>query len=208
MQSNTSNSFLSWFESFSLVTGALVGVAAGLIKLFGKKTDTIKENQEFIQVHSEIHETLTELRIKTDSARAQIIQFHNGEYFMDGVSMRKFSLTHESLARGMSADASRIKGLLCSMFLPLLNYIVANKSVLVDVQKMQHSFCKQFFEDNNVEGFCVLPIKIKNQITAFLLVQWCNGMKFEYTKPIEIEEIMNSARDAIEVQLASQKKGR
>ena len=206
MASEGNNGFMNWFETASIITGTIIGVMAGAIKIFGKK-DSVKENKQFIQVHSEIHETLTELRIKTDSARAQIIQFHNGEYFMDGVSMRKFSLTHESLARGMSADASRIKSLLCSMFLPLLNYIIEDDAKLIDVEKMNHSFCKQFFEDNNVEGFSVLPIRVKNQITGFLMVQWCNGMKFEYIKPIEIEELMNTARNAIEVQLASQKKG-
>jgi len=206
MASNENNAFFQWFETISIITGTVIGVLAGAIKIFGKK-DSVKENKQFIQVHTEIHETLTELRIKTDSARVQIIQFHNGEYFMDGVSMRKFSLTHESLARGMSADASRIKSLLCSMFLPLLNYIIEDDAKLIDVEKMPHSFCKQFFEDNNVEGFSVLPIKIKNQITGFLLIQWCNGMKFEYLKPFDIEELMESARSAIEVQLASQKKG-
>jgi hypothetical protein len=199
--------FSNWFDTASIITGAVLGSVAAVIKIFGKKKDSMKENKEFIQVHSEIHETLTELRIKTDSARVQIIQFHNGEYFMDGVSMRKFSLTHESLARGMSADASRIKGLLCSMFLPLLNYIVQDEAILVDVEKMQHSFCKQFFEDNNVEGFCVLPIKVKNQITGFLFAQWCNDIKYEYVNPIQTQELMESARNAIEVQLTSQKKG-
>jgi hypothetical protein len=207
MASSTSNMFSNWFDTASIITGAVLGSVAAVIKIFGKKKDSIKENKEFIQVHSEIHETLTELRIKTDSARVQIIQFHNGEYFMDGVSMRKFSLTHESLARGMSADASRIKGLLCSMFLPLLNYIVQDEAVLVDVEKMPHSFCKQFFEDNNVEGFCVLPIKVKNQITGFLFAQWCNDIKYEYVNPIQTQELMESARNAIEVQLTSQKKG-
>lgn len=207
MASNTSNMFSNWFDTASIITGAVLGSVAAVIKIFGKKKDSMKENKEFIQVHSEIHETLTELRIKTDSARVQIIQFHNGEYFMDGVSMRKFSLTHESLARGMSADASRIKGLLCSMFLPLLNYIVQDEAILVDVEKMQHSFCKQFFEDNNVEGFCVLPIKVKNQITGFLFAQWCNDIKYEYVNPIQTQELMESARNAIEVQLTSQKKG-
>lgn len=201
------NSFLSWFETAGIVTGTILGTVFAFLKIFKKVKNTEQENKQFIQVHSEIHETLTELRVKADAARSQIVQFHNGEYFMDGVSMRKFSLTHESLARGMSADATRIKGLLCSMFLPLLNYIIANDSKIVFVIDMQHSFCKQFFEDNNVEGFSVLPIKIKNQITGFLLLQWCNMNKLELCKQKNIDELMKDARNAIEVQLAQQKKG-
>jgi hypothetical protein len=207
MASSTSNGFLSWFDTASIITGAVLGAVAATIKIFKKKKTSEEENKQFIQVHSEIHETLTELRVKTDAARAQIIQFHNGEYFMDGVSMRKFSLTHESLARGMSADSFRIKSLLCSMFLPLLNFIVENDPKIQYVGDMPHSFCKQFFEDNNVEGFSVLPIKIKNQITGFVLVQWCNINKLEALVSEDIKECVQDARSAIEVQLAQQKKG-
>lgn len=207
MASTGSNGFLSWFETASIITGAVLGSFAAAIKIFGKKKTSEEENKQFIQVHSEIHETLTELRIKTDSARAQVVQFHNGEYFMDGVSMRKFSITHESIARGMSADNLRIKGLLCSMFLPLLHCVIDNNAKIQYVSEMSHSFCKQFMEDNNVEGFCVLPVKIKNQITGFVFVQWCNNMKLDEAKPELIEKWMKSARDALEVQLAQQKRG-
>lgn len=205
MASNATETVLHWFEVASVITAIVVGVLLTGIKLLTKKKDD--ENKKFIQVHSEIHETLTELRIKTDAARAQVIQFHNGEYFMDGVSMRKFTLTHESLSRGMSADAGRIKGLLCSMFLPLLNAVVANDPKIISMYDLEHSFFKQFFEDNNVEGFCVLPIIIKNQITGFVLLQWCNSTKFDLVDTGTVKEMMQTARSAIEVQIASQKKG-
>jgi hypothetical protein len=107
----------------------------------------------------------------------------------------------------MSADSFRIKSLLCSMFLPLLNFIVENDPKIQYVGDMPHSFCKQFFEDNNVEGFSVLPIKIKNQITGFVLVQWCSINKLEALVSEDIKECVQDARSAIEVQLAQQKKG-
>lgn len=206
MASDSSNSVLSWFETTSIITAATLGAVFTMFK-FIKKTTNEEENQKFIKVHTEIHETLTELRIRTDAARAQVIQFHNGEYFMDGVSMRKFSLTHESLSRGMSADAMRIKGLLCSMFLPLLNSVVKNDPKIHQMYELPHSFFKQFFEDNNVEGFSVLPIKIKNQITGFLLLQWCNTYKLDLVNEEAAQKEMLEARNAVEVQLASQSKG-
>lgn len=201
-----SNSVFNWFDTASILTATILGSIIAFFRIFGPK-GTDEDNKTFIKVHTEIHETLTELRIKTDAARAQVIQFHNGEYFMDGVSMRKFSLTHESLSRGMSADAARIKGLLCSMFLPLLNAVIENNAKVRPMHELHHSFFKQFFEDNNVEGFSVLPIKIKNQITGFLLLQWCNTSKFDAANETEVKLEMESARNAIEVQLAAQKKG-
>jgi hypothetical protein len=178
-----------------------------VLKVFGKKKDNHRENIDFIQVHSQIHESLTELRIQTDAARTQVIQFHNGEYFMDGVSMRKFSLTHESLSRGVSADDPRIKGLLCSMFVPLMNFIIKNEANVISVYDIPHSFCKQFFEENNVEGFVVLPLKVRGQLTAFILTQWCSEAKLETVDHKLVKQYMDDARNAIEVQLSQQKKG-
>jgi hypothetical protein len=63
---------------------------------------------------------LTELRVKVDCARAQIVQFHNGEYFMDGISMKKLSLTHESLSKGVSEEAGKTTNILISLFTPLM----------------------------------------------------------------------------------------
>lgn len=206
MASEKSDLILDWFETASLITAGIIGIVLTTLRLIPKIKED--EDKKYIEVHGDIHETLTELRVKTDAARAQIIQFHNGEYFMDGVSMRKFTLTHESLSRGMSADAGRIKGLLCSMFVPLLNAVVANDPKIISMYDLEHSFFKQFFEDNNVEGFSVLPVKIKNQITGFLLLQWCNSTKFDMADTKIVKEGMIYARNAIEVQLASQKKGK
>jgi hypothetical protein len=204
---SSENNTLSWFETASIITGSLLGVLVGVLKVFGKKKDNHKENIDFIQVHSQIHESLTELRIQTDAARTQVIQFHNGEYFMDGVSMRKFSLTHESLSRGVSADAPRIKGLLCSMFVPLMNFVIKNEASVISVYDIPHSFCKQFFEETNVEGFVVLPLKVRGQLTAFVLTQWCSEAKLETVDHKLVKQYMDDARNAIEVQLSQQKKG-
>jgi len=204
---SSENNTLSWFETASIITGSLLGVLVGVLKVFGKKKDNHKENIDFIQVHSQIHESLTELRIQTDAARTQVIQFHNGEYFMDGVSMRKFSLTHESLSRGVSADDPRIKGLLCSMFVPLMNFVIKNEANVISVYDIPHSFCKQFFEENNVEGFVVLPLKVRGQLTAFILTQWCSEAKLETVDHKLVKQYMDDARNAIEVQLSQQKKG-
>jgi hypothetical protein len=93
------------FEAYSIYAAILFAVLITGYKYWQKYKTLFGKNDNFIFIHSEIHEMLTELRVLTDSARAQIIQFHNGEYFMDGVSMRKFSVTHESLEKGIDSDA-------------------------------------------------------------------------------------------------------
>jgi len=194
--------FIKVFENWSIYSAILVafGVATWkYVKKYKKHRDF-----SFTQVHSEINELLTELRLVTDSARTQIIQLHNGEYFMDGVSMRKFSVTHESLQRSIDSCANRMHGVLCSLFVPLLNLVLENKATIHFTVDLKDSYFKQFFESRNIQAFSVLPIYTKNMLTGFLLTQWCNLEKAENVEPVFVEHQMQKMRNAIQVQLGLQ----
>ena len=96
------------------------GINKGKIKMLvqerkaKKKQITQLPDNCFWKTHTRLHETLTELRVKTDCARSQIVQFHNGGEFLDGISMKKMSLTHESLEKGVSSEMGIKKDLLLS----------------------------------------------------------------------------------------------
>jgi hypothetical protein len=62
-----------------------------------------------------------------------------------------------------------------------------------------------------VEAFSVLPIEIKNQITGFIMVQWCSILKAEAIEDNKSENIplykeMVKIRNSVEVQLTQQHK--
>ena len=100
--------FGSWTEIGMIIAAITVGAAAVLIPLLKHKNRINKEPKgvsmdgDFWKIHSNVHERLTQLRIESDCARAQIAQFHNGGHFLDGVSMMKFTITHESLGIGIT----------------------------------------------------------------------------------------------------------
>jgi hypothetical protein len=205
---NWNEDFIKIFESFTIWSAVIFGVVIGVIKGIGK-IKLLKQNNKadnFITVHSEIHELLTEIRVLTDCARSQLIQFHNGEYFMDGISMRKFSLTHESVETGVESDGEKIQGYLCSMFLPLLLLINENNPKIHYTCDLKTSYVKQYFESRNVEAFSVLPIKLNNLTTGFVMLQWCSGNKAEKIDPNYCSAEMQKITDSITVQLAQQKR--
>lgn len=196
--------FIKVIENWSIYSAIAIAFGVAIWTKFKKyKKDYHKT---FTQIHSEIHESLTELRIVVDAARTQVVQLHNGEYFMDGVSMRKFSITHESLVRGIDSCVNRMQGVLCSLFVPLLNLVLENKATIQYVSDQKDSYFKQFFESRNIEAFSVLPVYKKNQLTAFLLVQWCNSSKIDELEPIFVEHQMLKIKNAIQVQLGLQLK--
>lgn len=202
---NLSEDFVKIFESWSIAFAIIAAAIFAGIKA-RKKYKEMFGTDNFITVHSEIHELLTELRVLTDAARAQVIQFHNGEYFMDGISMRKFSLTHESVEKGIESDGERMQGLLCSMFLPLLLLVVDNNPKIHFTVDLKDSHVKQYLESRNVEAFSVLPLQKQNQMTGFTMVQWCSGNKAESMDSVYCSGEIKKITDSINAQLAHQKR--
>ncbi len=161
-------------------------------------------------VHGNIHECLTELRVITDAARVQVVQFHNGEYFMDGVSMKKMSCTHESLSKGVSSQADKINGLLISLFAPFIEDVTKNSPTPYLLKNQKDSFGKHAFETANVHCYSVLPIRHKNAICGYLMAQWCNPHKAKYVIS-DSEKYMNemtNTRNEIEVYLEEQSRSK
>lgn len=197
-------SFNYWIE---------LGIAASAVfgAFFYKVISNLKiKNKKFItdiwSVHGNVHECLTELRVLTDAARVQVVQFHNGEYFMDGVSMRKMSCTHESLSKGVSSQADKINNLLISLFAPVIEDVTKNSGLPYLVKNQKDSFGKHAFEAANVHCYCVLPIHHKNMICGYVMSQWCNPHKAKnvMSDAEKYAEQITNTRNQIEVYLDEQ----
>jgi hypothetical protein len=124
---------------------------------------------------------------------------------MDGISMRKFSITHESAHKGYTSQAIKFKNVLCSLFIPLLNKVIEDKPIIYQVEAMSDSYAKHFFEDENISHYSCLPLKNKNVTVGFILLQW----HFDFPPDIANEEIIikhfDTIRDSIQIQLSYQK---
>ncbi len=186
----------------SFLVGAYYGIKKIKEKLFSNKKK--KECKQYWNIHSEIHEILTELRIRTDAARAQIIQFHNGEYFMDGVSMKKMSLTHESLRSGISAEVYEKKDVLISAYIDFIRSILDAKHKFEIVAVMKESYQKQLFISSSVIAYMAVPLLSKGINVGYVIIQWCSDEKVSQLKEQEALEEMKYAKDRIEVQLGNQ----
>ena len=188
-----------WLElgmAFSLIG---IGYIVGLIKkqlLIKKKSLKVSWS-----THSQIHELLTELRVKVDSARAQIVQFHNGEYFMDGISMKKMSLTHESLSKGVSEEADKTNNILISLFIPLMKKVIEDLAEVHKTVDDENSTGKHIMMSNNTIAYAVLPLRHKNTISGYIIIDWCSEAKVKRIDPTEVSTFLTEARDYTEVYL-------
>jgi len=191
-----------FLENIAFGVAGILGVGLGVKKFWKSK----KKTDNFIIIHSEINELLTELRLISDSMRVSVLQFHNGEYFMDGISMRKFSITHESSHKGYTSQALKFKNTLCSLFVPLLTRMIENKPLIYSVEAMPSgSYAKHFFEDEYISHIACLPVKNKNVNVGFILIQWHKDYVPDLSREEKLMTHFTTVRDSIEVQLSYQK---
>ncbi|MAG28385.1 hypothetical protein CMI47_22900 [Candidatus Pacearchaeota archaeon] len=173
-------------------------------KLFSKEIDYPEDFN--YNIHTRLHECLTELRVQCDCARTQIVQFHNGGEFVDGLSMKKMSLTHESLAAGTSSELEKKKDLPISLCVDALLLLKENTPTIYVVEHLEDSWCKKFMQVNNVISFSLLPLKKKNEITGYVMCQWCSWSKADCVDEKEIAPFIENARNVAEFTLEQQKR--
>jgi len=191
-----------WFQIGVSIIALLSGIIYATRKFLKKRKHEIY--MSFWSTHSQIHETLTELRVLNDCARVHLVQFHNGEYFLDGVSMKKLSLTHESLNKGTSGEGDKIQDILISRFILLMNKLIKEDSSLCLVEDMKESYFKQFMISGSILAFIALPIKYRGMITGYIMCQWCSWEKLDKLDEESATSTLEIAKSNIEVLLSQQ----
>jgi len=206
-----------WNEWVSLGT-AVAAAAVGFFTYFVRKkiknhkkskdiiSPTLDFPDKFWHTHTQLQETITELRLRVDCARTHLIQFHNSGYFLDGIGMKRMSLTHESLERSVSDESKNHQDLLMSRFMSLLDIIRKDKADLYIVTEMDDCYAKQNLESGNVIAFSVLPLQKDNMIIGYVMAQWCSWNKVDGINEELIEDWMNRSQSLIEVELTNQKR--
>jgi len=100
--------------------------------------------QEAVEQDTELLGKLDELRENVGASRACIYQFHNGGEYYTGRSMQKFSMTYETVSKGISRNiTSRQNVPVSACNETLANLIKDRRLYYVDVKKdMPESLCK------------------------------------------------------------------
>lgn len=145
------------------------GIYQGFRRFYKKK---FKKIDKFVVTHNNVHELLTELRLRTGANRATVFCLHNGGESIEGFSMRKFSASHESCRRENSSQINILTNCLCSLFAPVLKFVGDDNPKIIHIEELQESFAKHFLKAEGVQWFAVLPVEKSGIITNFIMVQW------------------------------------
>lgn len=161
--------------------GALVGLIGALRRQKANSKWSRTRERKFVEKHSTIHELLTELRITTRASRALVFQFHNGGSFVDGGSIKRFSLTHESCEMGVTSVILDSQDVLLTRYTDMISIMDNSTSKIIEVGSMPQSPFRSALEINNVEFFSINPLRCSDGITplGFLCCHWCSGEQIE-----------------------------
>ena len=207
--------FGSWVEAGMVLAALGAGILLGypMIKSFLRNR---KENKaiwkelptsnSFVNLHTKVHEHLTELRVLGDAGRAQVVQFHNGGKFIDGSSMKRFSLTHESCRSGVSETRHTRQDVILTMFGEMLELVTADDGRPMLTSKLPDCHFKRHLEANSVIMFSLVPIRNANgmNVIGCLSVEWCSWVKADAVIEEDIIPMVTEKRRYIEAELAAQ----
>ena len=194
--------FGSWMDVGLAVGMFVIGFAFVFKSILGlrKSKGCSPFKQQSIAVHSRVHEQLTELRVLTGAGRAQICMFHNGGTFESGSSMKKFSVTHESLALAIESTLQKKKEMVVSAFTHLIEHVSKDDPSPIIVSKMEASFWKSFLISQRVLMTCNLPIfcQAKGTIVGYLCLEWCSLKHMDDADDEKIQMEMEEKRSIVQ----------
>jgi uncharacterized protein YodC (DUF2158 family) len=183
-----------------IITGVFsVVVAFGTVwikhHLDNKKKANDEENYERISQQDidsmlEVQEFLDDFREKWTFDRVGIFQFHNGGIFADGSSMRRFSVTHESVSTGIQSMLLESQDVLVTRYMELVHLLEVSPYKIISVESLLDCSLRSALEINNVEYFTVSSLKYSDSLTpmGFVCCHWCDGNGLDSIKQEGISE--------------------
>ena len=152
-----------------------------------EKDETITE--EDVEHMNIIQAWLEDFRERYDFERASIFQFHNGGKFFQGKSMKKFSMSYESVAPGYEKMKRNMQNILTSEYPHWVGDMLKRKCFSYLVTELESKERKEL-ESMGVEQLVIVPIHcLRGTLIGFIA-------GYNITEPNE--NIKESCHDLVE----------
>lgn len=189
---------------FAMVAGMFTGAAYLRKKMtFWKKEEEkgAAITVDDIRKYGQVQELITTLRNMTGSDRTQILQFHNGGKFLDGSSMKRMSVTHESCRQGVAYEYMHMQAVLATLLWEKIELVKKDDSQIHFTKNLTDSTLKTYCRSKGTEAFSILPIRKDNMLIGFINIDWLDEEEVP-NKPLDFANVFEEYRGYIELQLA------
>lgn len=116
-----------------------------------------------------VHEFIEQIRKDYKFDRVSICQFHNGGKFLNGRSMKKFSMTYETVAPGIEKIKRRYQNVLVSEFPKLFAAMLEKDFMIITPEMEQYPSMRREMTANGIVQAVKVPIRgLRGDILGFL----------------------------------------
>ena len=156
-----------------VVSPLVVGMALFAVyklKDYVQKKRRYKSLKLNIKKNIRIQELLSELRIITGASRTYVSMFHNGNKYINGSPIIKFSRTHETVGPGVSHESTIYQDVLASILMnqDMFGLIDTKEPIVKEVKSLSNSQFKNMLASQGVETFITFPIISVGELVGFL----------------------------------------
>jgi len=208
MSSSDTGNFDLWMNVGTAIFAMIAGMFTGAAYLRKKMTFWRKEEEkgaaitvDDIRKYGQVQELITTLRNMTGADRTQILQFHNGGKFLDGSSMKRMSVTHESCCQGVAYEYMHMQAVLATLLWEKIELVKKDDSQIHFTKNLTDSTLKTYCRSKGTEAFAILPIRKDNLLIGFINIDWLDAEEVP-NKPLEFANVFEEYRGYIELQLA------
>lgn len=201
-----------WINIGAAIVGLIGGMLASVTYLknrivFWKKQEEIDAaiTVDDIRRYGQVQEILTTLRNQCGADRVQILQFHNGGKFLDGSSMKRMSVTHESCSYGVAYEYMHMQAVLATLLWEKIEMVKKDESQIHLVNTLSESTLRTYCRSKGTEAFAVLPIRKDTLVIGFVNLDWLDA-ETAPSNPMEFALMLEEQRNYIELQLAKEQK--
>jgi hypothetical protein len=216
MSAEPHNNIDFWVSVGSGLTGVIAGMVAGVSYLKNRFKSWKKQEEidatitaaitvDDIRRYGQVQEILTTLRNQCGADRIQILQFHNGGKFLDGSSMKRMSVTHESCSNGVAYEYMHLQAVLATLLWEKIELVKKDEPQVHLVKNLSESNLRTYCRSKGTEAFAVLPIHKDALVIGFINLDWLDEETAPH-KPMEFAAIFEEQRNYIELQLAKDHK--
>lgn len=160
----------------AVIAAIISGIVGPVLVLFVKQyLDDKKSEKEDLINESDLGEMVTvlefieEIRETYKFDRVSICQFHNGGKFLNGRSMKKFSMTYETVAPGIEKIKRKYQNVLVSEFPKLFSAMMKEPFLIINQQDEDFPALRREMQTNGiVQSVKMSIIGLRGEVLGFI----------------------------------------
>lgn len=122
-----------------------------------------------------VSSSLRRLMEETNSDRAYIFRFHNGDAYYNGTHKNKFSCDYEVVKTGVARQAQDLQNIPVTLYPEFIDDVIRNEMHHKDIDSMDNLVLKSVLKEQGIVSIAVAPYFRNGNLFAMIGVDYIRG---------------------------------